>query len=57
VEDKEAAAESACKILGDDCGEDDAELLGESILPNPELLFGLDEDLEYDACERNFCCE
>jgi hypothetical protein len=49
--------ESACKVLGDDCVEEDAELLGETMVPNPELLFDLEGVFGYDDCVTNFGCE
>jgi hypothetical protein len=49
--------ESACKVLGDDCVEEDGELLGETMVPNPELLFDLEGVFGYDDCVTNFGCE
>ena len=57
VEEKEGAVESACRVLGEDSVEEDVELLGETIVSNPVLLFGLDGGLGYDDCVTNFGCE
>jgi hypothetical protein len=57
VEENDGAAESACKVLGEDCVEEDVELLGDTIVPKPELLFDLDGVFEYDGCVTNFGCE
>ena len=57
MEENEGAAESACKVLGEDCVEDEVELLGEIIVPNAALLFDLDGVSEYDGCVPNLGCE
>jgi hypothetical protein len=57
VEENDGAEESACKVLGEDCVEEEAELLGEIFVPNPELLFDFGGLFEYDDCVTNFGCE
>lgn len=37
--------------------EEDAELVGEIIVPNPVLLFDLEGIFGYDDCVTNFGCE
>lgn len=35
-------------VLGEDCVEEDAELVGEAIVPNPVLLFDLEGVFGYE---------
>jgi hypothetical protein len=49
VEEHEGVVESACKVLGDDGAEEDAELVGEIIVLNPPLAFDFDGNFGYDV--------
>jgi hypothetical protein len=57
VDENEGAVESACNVLGEDSMEENSELLGETIVPKPVLLFDLEGVCGYEDCGTNFGCE